>query len=63
MDVVILALDGVAAGCDMAVAGIAFLSKTSSTAIIFAGCTSTSKFARTLRNKCKEMESSLFGCK
>lgn len=28
-----------------------------------AGCTATSKFSRTLRNKCKEMENGLFGCK
>jgi hypothetical protein len=58
-----LTLDCVASCCDLAAAGIAFLPKTNSTGAIFAGCTAISKFSRTLRNRCKQMEGSLLGCK
>ena len=58
-----LTLDCIASCCDIAAAGIAFLPKTNVTGAAFAGCTATSKFSRTLRNKCKEMEGGLFGCK
>ena len=58
-----LTLDCVASCCDLAAAGIAFLPKTNATGAAFAGCTATSKFSRTLRNRCKEMEGGLLGCK
>jgi len=58
-----LTLDCIAAGCDLAATGVSFLPKTNVTVIAFAGCTATSKFSRTLRNKCKEVEGGLFGCK
>lgn len=58
-----LALDCIASGCDLAATGIAFLPKTNVTGMAFAGCTAASKFSRTLRKKCKEMEGGLFGCK
>lgn len=48
-----LVLDCIAAGCDLAATGIAFLPKNNGTGIVFAGCTATSKFSRTLRNKWK----------
>ena len=46
-------LDCVAYCCDLAATGIAFLPKNNITGSAFAGCTSTSKFSRTLRNKWK----------
>lgn len=58
-----LTLDCVASCCDLGATGIAFLPKNNVTGVAFAACTATSKFSRTLRNKCKEMESGLFGCK
>ena len=58
-----LTLDCVASCCDVAAVGLAFLPKNNVTGAAFAGCTATSKFSRTLRNRCKEMESGLFGCK
>ena len=58
-----LTLDCVASCCDLGATGIAFLPKNNITGTAFAACTATSKFSRTLRNKCKEMEGSLFGCK
>lgn len=58
-----LTLDCIAAGCDLAAAGIAFFPKNNVTGMAFAGCTATSKFSRTLRKKCKEMEGGLFSCK
>ncbi len=57
-----LTLDCIAASCDLAATGISFLQKNNVTGIAFASCTATSKFSRTLRNKCKETESGLFGC-
>ena len=56
-------LDCVASCCDLAATGIAFLPKNNVTGAAFAGCTATSKFSRTLRNRCKETEGGLFGCK
>ena len=56
-------LDCIAAGCDAAAATIAFFPKNNVTGLVFAGCTATSKFSRTLRNKCKELEGGLWGCK
>lgn len=56
------ALDCVAAGCDVAATGISFLPKTNVTGIAFAGCTATSKFCRTVRNRCKKIKGGLFGC-
>jgi hypothetical protein len=58
-----LTLDCVSSCCDLAAVGIAFLPKNNVTGAAFAGCTATSKFSRTLRNRCKEMEGGLFGCK
>ena len=58
-----LTLDCVASCCDLAATGIAFLPKTNVTGAAFAGFTATSKFSRTLRNRCKETEGGLFGCK
>lgn len=58
-----LMLDCVASCCDFAATGIAFLPKNNITGAAFAGCTATSKFSRTLRNKSKEMEGGLLGCK
>ena len=58
-----LTLDCVASCCDLGATGIAFLPKNNITGAAFAACTATSKFSRTLRNKCKEMEGGLFGCK
>jgi hypothetical protein len=58
-----LTLDCVASCCDFAAAGIAFLPKNNVTGAAFAGCTATSKFSRTLRNRCKEIEGGLLGCK
>jgi hypothetical protein len=57
-----LTLDCIAAGCDIAATGVSFLPKNDKTVAIFAGCTTVSKFSRTLRNKCKEIEGGLFGC-
>jgi hypothetical protein len=57
-----LTLDCLACFCDVTAAGVAFLPKTNRTGAVFAGCTATSKFYRTLRGKCKDM-SGLFGCK
>ena len=57
-----LTLDCIACCCDIASTGIAFLPKTNITGAAFAGCTATSKFSRTLRNKCKEA-GGLLGCK
>jgi hypothetical protein len=57
-----LTLDCLACICDAAATGVAFLPKTNATGAAFAGCTATSKFSRTLRNKCKEM-GGLLGCK
>lgn len=56
-----LTLDCIACCCDIASTGISFLPKTSITGSVFAGCTATSKFSRTLRNKCKEA-GGLLGC-
>ena len=56
-------LDCIASFCDVGATGIAFLPKNNITGAAFAGCTAASKFSRTLRNKCKEMEGGLFGCK
>jgi hypothetical protein len=56
-------LDCIASGCDLAAAGIAFLPKNTATGFAFAGCSATSKFARTLRQKCKEMKGGLLGCR
>ena len=58
-----LTLDCIASGCDLAAFGIAFLPKNPKTGLVFAGLTGTSKFARTLRQKCKEMKGGLFGCR
>lgn len=58
-----LALDCIASGCDLVATGLSFLPKTKVTVTAFAGCTATSKFSRTLRNKCKEMNGGLLGCK
>ena len=58
-----LTLDCIASVCDFGATGIAFLPKNNITGAAFAACTATSKFSRTLRNKCKEMEGGLFGCK
>ncbi len=58
-----LTLDCVASCCDLAATGIAFLPKNNFTGAAFAGCTATSKFSRTLRNRCKELEGGLLGCK
>jgi len=58
-----LTLDCIASGCDLAAVGISFLSKNTTTGFAFAGCTATSKFARTLRQRCKEMKGGLFGCR
>ena len=58
-----LTLDCVASCCDLAAAGVAFLPKNNVTGGAFAACTATSKFSRTLKNKCKEMKSDLFRCK
>ena len=55
-----LTLDCIASCCDLGATGIAFLPKNNITGAAFAACTATSKFSRTLRNKCK---SGLFGCK
>lgn len=55
-----LTLDCVASCCDLGATGIAFLPKNNITGAAFAACTATSKFSRTLRNKCKEMEDDLF---
>lgn len=56
-------LDCIAASCDFAATGISFLPKNKVVGFAFAGCTATSKFSRTLRNKCKELEGGLLGCK
>lgn len=58
-----LTLDCVASCCDVVATGIAFLPKNNTTGAAFAGCTAVSKFSRTLRNRCKEAEIGLFGCK
>jgi hypothetical protein len=58
-----LALDCLASGCDLAAVGISFLPKNQKTGAAFAGCTAASKFSRTLRNRCKQLEKGLFGCK
>lgn len=58
-----LTLDCIAVGCDLVATGVSFLSRNNTTIITFAGYTATSKFSRTLRDKCKEMEGGLFGCK
>lgn len=58
-----LALDTRAASCDIVATGVSFFPKTKKITMIFAGCSATSKFSRTLRNKCKEMEGGLVGCK
>lgn len=58
-----LTLDCIATCCDVGATVIAFLPKNNITGVTFAACTATSKFSRTLRNKCKEMEGGLFGCK
>jgi hypothetical protein len=57
-----LTLDCIACCCDIASTGISFLPKTTTTGAAFAGFTATSKFSRTLRNRCKEV-GGLFGCK
>lgn len=56
-------LDGVALCCDIGAFGVSFLSRNITTGRAFAACTATSKFARTLRNKCKGSDWGLFGCK
>ncbi len=48
-----LTLDCVASCCDLAATGIAFLPKNNVTGAAFVKCTATSKFSRTLRNRCK----------
>lgn len=58
-----LTLDCIAACSDVIATGLAFLPKNNVTGLAFAGCTATSQFSRTLRNKCKQMEGGLFGCK
>ena len=58
-----LTLNCIAGCCDLAAAVVAFLPKTNGTGAAFAGCTATSKFSQTLRNKCKEMENGLLGRK
>jgi len=55
-----LVLDSIATGCYVAGAICAFLP---SSGKVFGVVTSTSCFCRTLRNKCKEVEGGLFGCK
>jgi hypothetical protein len=57
-----LTLDCIACCCDIASTGISFLPKTKIAGKTFAACTATSKFSRTLRNKCKET-GGLLGCK
>ena len=58
-----LTLDCIASCCDLGATGIAFLPKNNITGAAFAGCTAASKFSRTLRNKCKEINGGLLGCK
>ena len=58
-----LTLDCVASCCDFGATAIAFLPKNNITGAAFAACTATSKFSRTLRNKCKQIESGVFGCR
>ena len=58
-----LTLYCIASCCDLGATEIAFLPKNNITGAAFGVCTATSKFSRTLRNKCKEMEGGLFGCK
>ena len=58
-----LALDTVAAGCDLVATGVSFLPKNKVTIGVFAGTTASSRFCRTLRNECKKTEGGLFGCK
>jgi len=57
------ALDSTASKCDFVGIGVLFLPKTKMTLFIFAGCSATSTFSRTLRKNSKEMEGGLFGCK
>ena len=58
-----LTLDCIASCCDLGATGIAFLPKNNVNGAAFAACTATSKFSRTLRDKCKQIEGGLFGCK
>lgn len=58
-----LTLDCVASCCDLTATGISFLPKNKATGAAFAGCTAASRFSRTIRNKCKEIDGGLFGCK
>ena len=58
-----LTLDCIASGFDVIAVGVSFLPKSKTTTAAFAGCTAVSKFSRTLRDKCKEIEGGLFGCK
>ena len=58
-----LTLDCIASCCDVVATGVSFLPKNNVTCMTFAGCTATSKFSRTLRNRCKEIEGGLLGCK
>lgn len=48
-----LTLDCIVAGCDLVASGVSFLPKNNKTIAAFAGCTTVSKFSRTLRNKYK----------
>jgi hypothetical protein len=57
-----LTLDCIACCCDITSTGMSFFPKTKITGAVFAGCTATSTFSRTLRNKCREA-GGLLGCK
>jgi hypothetical protein len=55
-----MVLDGIALCCDVGATAVSFLPKNKVSGFAFAGCTATSKFARTVRNKCKKTK--LLGC-